>query len=85
VALTVLVDSLQPLLLEREPADISDIREVRHWIRVYSSLLELSTCLPSGESSDAVTRRLLTWQQRLDFWQDRARQVSNPSTHSGHE
>ena len=83
MALAVLGDAAEPLLLEREPIDVSDIREVRHWIRVYSSLLELSTCLPPGESSDPVTRRLQTWQQRLDFWQDRARELSNPGTPLG--
>jgi hypothetical protein len=75
VAVTVLVDAVEPILLEREPADISDLSEVHHWIRVYSSLLELSTSLPASESSDLMTRRFLTWQQRLDFWNDRARQL----------
>ncbi len=83
MALTVLADAAEPFLLEREPADISDLSEVWHWIRVYSSLLELSTSLPPGETSDLMTRRLLTWQQRLDFWQDRAIQLSNPSAHLG--
>lgn len=83
LTLMVLSDAAEPLLLEREPDDTSDPREVRHWIRVYSSLLELSTSLPQGESSDPVNRRLLTWKRRLDFWQDRARRVSNPSTRVG--
>lgn len=85
MALKVLVDAAEPFLLEREPADNSDLSEVRHWIRVYSSLLELSTSLTPGELSELMTRRLLIWQQRLDFWRDRARQLSNPSTHLGRQ
>jgi hypothetical protein len=78
--LPVLSIAVAPLLLD-EPADIADIREIRHWIRVYSSLLELSVAFPPEEEQTASTRRrLVIWRGRLSFWQGRAREISNPAT-----
>ncbi|GAC1479270.1 MAG: hypothetical protein PVSMB9_02670 [Candidatus Dormibacteria bacterium] len=67
-------------LLFDEPRNSSDIRDVRHWIRVYTNLLELTVGLPPrDEQSASLRHRLDTWQERLGFWQTRAREVSNPS------
>lgn len=78
--LPVLSIAVAPLLLD-EPADIADIREVRHWIRVYSSLLELSAAFPPDDQQTVSTRRrLVRWKERFEFWQGRAREISNPAT-----
>ncbi len=67
------------LLLLDEPADIADIRDVRHWVRVYANLLELAADFPAREAqSGSLSRRLDVWRDRLDFWQRRAREISRP-------
>lgn len=69
-------DAVDLLLLD-EPADIADIRDVRHWVRVYSNLLELAAAFPARESQSAsLSRRLAVWQDRLDFWERRAREIA---------
>jgi len=64
--------------LDQEPPDITDVKEVRHWIRVYSDMLEAAKRFPA-QSPEAVMRRFVIWQQRLNFWKGRAREISNPS------
>jgi len=66
----------QPVLLDGEPADVSDVAEVRHWIRVYCGLLELEGGFPLPRP-DALTQRLRTWHERLEFWRGRAREISH--------
>ncbi|MDQ6883190.1 MAG: hypothetical protein M3077_02965 [Candidatus Dormibacteraeota bacterium] len=70
-------DEAVELLLLDEPADVSDIRDVRHWIRVYSNLVELAGEFPAQEAgAPALSRRLSSWEARLDFWQRRAREIA---------
>lgn len=78
MALHVLSTPAAPVLLDREPVDTSDVREFRHWIRVYTSLLELAASFPpaAGENQ-ALARRLIVWQERLDFWLGRAPEIQN--------
>lgn len=71
---------VRPLLLDDEPADVSDMGEVRHWIRVYAGLLELEGQFPLPRPV-LLTQRLMTWHERLDFWRGRARQSSDPAIH----
>lgn len=60
-------------LLEHEPRDDADIREVRHWVRVYTSLLEIvDTSTPAALDEELFTRRVDIWRHRLVFWQGRA-------------
>lgn len=81
MALHVLSTPAEPVLLDREPPDTSDVREVRHWIRVYTSLLELAASFPPvARENQALTRRLVVWQERLDFWLGRAPEIRNPSS-----
>ncbi|MDQ6710404.1 MAG: hypothetical protein M3Z11_07580 [Candidatus Dormibacteraeota bacterium] len=71
-------DAIALLLLD-EPADIADIRDIRHWVRVYANLLELAADFPPRESQSAsLSHRLAIWGERLDFWQRRAREVTSP-------
>ena len=79
MALEGLSHPAESLLLDCEPTDTSDVRDVRHWIRVYTALLELvEASKPAGVPTQSFTRRVHTWRDRLDFWQERARAVSNP-------
>lgn len=80
MALHVLSTPADPVLLDREPLDASDMREVRHWIRVYSALLELAASFPAGaRENQSLTRHLAGWQDRLDFWLGRAPEIRNLS------
>ncbi len=81
MALHVLSTPADPVLLDREPMDTSDLREVRHWIRVYSALLELAAIFPAAApENQSLTRHLAVWQGRLDFWLGRAPELRNPSS-----
>jgi hypothetical protein len=81
VALHVLSTPAEPVLLDREPLDTSDVREVRHWIRVYTSLLELAANFPqAARENQSLARSLIVWQERLDFWRGRAPEIRNPSS-----
>ena len=79
--LRVVPSSTEPALLDSEPRDTSDMREVRHWISVYSGLLE-----PEGSfrtpslMPEVLERRFVIWHDRLDFWRGRAREITSPST-----
>lgn len=82
MSLEVRSDPAESILLDGEPLDTADISEVRHWIRVYSGLLEaVDGSQPVASRTRALSRRLQTWRQRLDFWQGRAREESNPVRH----
>jgi hypothetical protein len=81
VALQVLSTPPEPVLLDREPLDTSDMREVRHWIRVYTSLLELAANFPqAARENQSLSGRLISWQDRLAFWRGRAPEIRNPSS-----
>lgn len=78
VALRRHTDAVDLLLLD-EPVDAGDIRDVRHWVRVYANLMELSADFRAQDSeTPSLSRRLAVWRERLDFWQRRAREISNP-------
>ena len=67
----------EPDLLAGEPSDQSDVTEVRHWIRVYSSLIDLKPTLPDpGHRTSVLARHIISWDARLDFWQQRAREIT---------
>jgi hypothetical protein len=70
----------EPLLLDSEPRDISDMREVRHWISVYTGLLEPEGSFHTrGRIPEVLARRFGIWHERLDFWRGRAREITSPS------
>ena len=78
--LRVVPSPAEPALLDSEPRDISDIREVRHWISVYTGLLEPEGSFRTGSLIPGIlARRFVIWHQRLEFWRRRAREITNPS------
>ena len=77
--MSVVTSRVDPTLLEHEPGDDADIREIRHWIRAYTSLLEIvDRSAPATLDEELFTQRVNAWRRRLLFWQGRALEMSNP-------
>lgn len=65
--------------LPAEPSDTTNVRDARHWQRVYAELVEgfrEITRLATAEQKSKADAQLHKVEERLRFWERRLRELS---------